>query len=67
MSQLCAATGLECNGHENPPGLVNPSGGDFTLLATSPNVDRGVLIPGINDDFIGSAPDLGAHEFGNGR
>jgi len=64
MSQLCAATGLECNGHENPPGLVNPSGGDFTLLPTSPNIDRGIFIPGINDIFIGNAPDLGAYEFG---
>src|SRR3990172_6990832 len=64
MSQLCAATGLECNGHENPPGLVNPSGGDFTLLPTSPNIDRGIFFPGINDIFIGNAPDLGAYEFG---
>jgi len=67
MSQLCAATGLECNGHENPPGLVNPSGGDFTLLPTSPNIDRGIFIPGINDIFIGNAPDLGAYEFGSGK
>ncbi len=63
MALLCAATGLECNGHENPPGLVNPSGGDFTLLSTSTNIDRGLLIPGINDIFFGSAPDIGAFEY----
>ena len=63
MTQLCAATGLECNGHENPPGLVNPPGDDFTLLPSSPNIDRGVIIPGINDHFVGSAPDIGAYEF----
>lgn len=62
MAQLCAATGLECNGHEEPPGLVNPLAGDFRLLPTSPNINRGALIPGVNDDFSGSAPDIGAFE-----
>jgi hypothetical protein len=65
--QLCTATGLECNGHENPPGLVNPTGGNFTLLPSSPNIDRAILIPGINDSFIGSAPDLGVYEYGTGQ
>ena len=61
-AKLCAATGLECNGYEDPPGLTNPSGGDFTLLSSSPNIDRGVVIPGINDNFTGNAPDIGAFE-----
>ena len=63
LAKLCAATGLECNGYDNPSGLTNPSGRDFTLLASSPNIDRGVLIPGINDNFTGGAPDVGAYEF----
>ena len=63
VSALCAATGLECNGYEDSPGLTNPSGGDFTLLSSSPNIDRGVVIPGINDGFAGNAPDVGAYEF----
>ena len=58
----CVASGLECNGYENPPGFTNPTGGDFTLLPTSPNIDRGVVLPGINDDFTGDAPDVGAYE-----
>ncbi len=62
IAQLCTATGLECSGYETSPGFVNPGGGDFTLLPSSPNIDRGVLIPGINDDFKGSAPDVGAYE-----
>ncbi len=62
IAELCAATGLECNGYEDSPGLVNPGGGDFTLLPSSPNVDRGVVIPGINDDFKGNAPDVGVYE-----
>ena len=64
MPLLCAATGLECHGHESPPGFANPLGGDFTLMSTSPNVDAGVVILGINEDYVGSAPDVGAFEYG---
>jgi hypothetical protein len=63
ISALCTASGLECNGYENIPGFTNPTGGDFTLLSSSPNIDRGIVIPGINDDFVGNAPDVGAYEF----
>ncbi len=63
IAGLCAATGLECHGYEDSPGLANPSSGDFTLLSTSPNLNRGVVIPGINDNFSGNAPDVGAFEF----
>ncbi len=62
IAELCAATNMECHGHESAPGLVNPTSGDFTLQAASPNVDSGILLPGINDDFQGNAPDLGAFE-----
>jgi hypothetical protein len=63
IQQLCTATGLECSRYEDSPGLTNPAAGDFTLLSSSLNIDRGVLIPGINDDFKGDAPDIGAYEF----
>ena len=63
LTDFCAGTGLECNGIEAAPALVNPSGGDVRLLSTSPDIDRGVVIPGINDDFSGSAPDIGAFEY----
>jgi hypothetical protein len=59
---LCTTSGLECNGYENIPGFTNPLSGDFTLLSFSPNIDRGVLVPGINDNFIGNGPDVGAYE-----
>ena len=62
IAKLCAKTGLECNGHEDLPGLSNPGGGDFTLSSTSPNIDRGIVIPGINNQFSGNAPDVGAFE-----
>jgi len=63
MTSLCNATGLECNGHESIPGFTDPTGGNFTLIPSSPNIDRGISIPGINDNFIGNAPDLGAFEY----
>ena len=63
ISALCGASGLECNGYESFPGFTNPTGGDFTLLSSSPNIDRGVVLPGINDNFVGNAPDVGAYEF----
>jgi hypothetical protein len=66
ISALCSATGLECNGYESVPGFTDPTGGDFTLLSSSPNIDRGVVLPGINDNFAGSAPDVGAYEFISG-
>lgn len=62
IDQFCASTGLECNGHQADPGLAGPAGGDLTLSAASSNLDRGVKLPGINDGYRGSAPDLGAFE-----
>jgi hypothetical protein len=37
---------------------------DFRLRPGSAAVDRGVVIPNVNDGFAGSAPDLGALEAG---
>lgn len=44
--------------------LVDPDNMDFRPAAGSPLIDAGVDIPGITDGFIGSAPDLGAYEYG---
>ncbi|MGA2666815.1 MAG: DUF11 domain-containing protein [Patescibacteria group bacterium] len=37
---------------------------DLTLKSTSPAIDKGIVIPNINDNFSGSAPDLGRYEYG---
>ncbi len=37
---------------------------DLRLAAGSAAIDKGVVIAGINDDFAGNAPDLGAYELG---
>jgi hypothetical protein len=52
-----------------PPGpdprtLYKPADFDFTLRPGSAAVDAGVRLPGVNDDFTGRAPDLGAYEAG---
>ena len=35
---------------------------DYTLAKGSPAIDAGVVLPTINDNFTGHAPDLGAVE-----
>lgn len=37
---------------------------DLTLAANSPALNRGLVVPNVNDGFNGSAPDLGAREVG---
>lgn len=57
-------SGFEANSPEpERPLFIDPQNGDFNLDANSPAIDAGVYIPGINDGYQGSAPDLGALEF----
>jgi len=44
--------------------IYHPGEADFRLKADASAVDRGVLLPGINEDFTGAGPDLGAYERG---
>jgi hypothetical protein len=44
--------------------LVNWTNEDFCLKPGAPAINAGVIIPGFTDGYIGSAPDLGAYEFG---
>lgn len=44
--------------------LEDPDNYDFRPVAGSPLIDAGVEVTGITDGFIGSAPDLGAYEYG---
>src|SRR5262249_28445214 len=37
---------------------------DPMVQAANPAIDRGVRLPGFNDDFTGAAPDIGAFETG---
>lgn len=71
LPALQAGTAQEAHGVAAPPALVDPANGDFTPVETSALIDRGLALPGINDDYAGAAPDIGAVErndpiFGNG-
>jgi len=60
-------TGMEFNAiSEIDPGFIDPSNGDYQLLPDSKLIDAGVFIPGINFDFSGGAPDIGAFEYVEG-
>jgi hypothetical protein len=48
----------------DPRTLYRPADFDFQLRQGSAAIDAGVRLPGINDDFTGRAPDLGALEIG---
>lgn len=64
LADLQTATAQELNGLEAPPLLADPASGDFTPQPTSDLIDLGLVIPGINHDFSGAAPDIGAVEYG---
>jgi hypothetical protein len=58
-----AASGFETHSpRPQNPLFVDPENGDFHVRADSPAIDAGVRIPGINDDYYGAAPDIGALE-----
>lgn len=45
-----------------PPSFYDTSNYDFRLNEGSPNIDAGVIIPGLNMYYYGLAPDIGAIE-----
>lgn len=60
------ALGVEVRGNHNyvPADFVNFNARDFQLAPGSGAIDTGVILPGINDDYLGAAPDAGAFESG---
>jgi hypothetical protein len=62
ISEMSAATSQESHGISGAPVFVAPATADFTPGPSSPLIDRGVVIPGINDGYAGQAPDIGAVE-----
>lgn len=63
LAELQSATGQELHGYNLTPGFVEPASGSYVLAPDSRLIDAGVMIPGIDDDFAGTAPDIGAFEF----
>ena len=79
LSAMSAATGQETHGievdydifeHLSPPNpdniyaVYHAMDLNFNLKPGSKPVDAGVVIPTLNEDFVGKAPDLGAIEVG---
>ncbi len=62
LAELQAATGLELHGLAVEPGFVDAAGGDYHLADGSELIDAGIVLPGINADYGGDAPDIGAFE-----
>ena len=78
MREFSKKTGLETHGIEVDAnifervtlplvrGKVYPvDGNDLRLRKGSAAIDAGVVLPNINDDYSGKAPDLGAYEYGS--
>ena len=59
-----AGTDMQNNLSTSNPGFVDAANSDFHLQAGSPVIDQGRVIAGITDGFVGSAPDIGAYEYG---
>jgi hypothetical protein len=62
LAAFAQATGQEAHGLNLNPGFVSPQNGNYTLKSTSSLIDTGVIIPGINHNYRGLAPDIGAFE-----
>lgn len=63
LADFIAATGQEPHGLSIEPGFADAGSGDYTLDPSSGLIDAGIIIPGINDDYVGAAPDIGAFEY----
>jgi len=59
---LAQAAGLEKHGLFADPRFTDPAQSDLSLAADSPCLDVGMIIPNINDGYVGKGPDLGARE-----
>jgi hypothetical protein len=54
--------GHEASGTYGDPKFVNVTGRDYHLQSTSPAINRGIVLSGITDGFLGTAPDAGRYE-----
>ena len=55
-------TGFETKGISGDPRFTDRAGRDYTLQASSPAIDAGVVIADVSDVYSGTAPDLGRYE-----
>ena len=63
LSSFQNQTGQEHHGLNQIPGFVNINTANYNLAMTSPLIDAGIYIPGINDSYHAAKPDIGAFEY----
>jgi hypothetical protein len=63
LAAFQTATGQETHGLNVIPGFADAADGDYALDSSSDLMDAGVVIPGINEGYVGAAPDVGAFEY----
>jgi parallel beta-helix repeat protein len=65
-NNLCSAAARGCSVLSNPL-FDNPQNNSFKLQSGSPAIDAGTssIATGVNWSFTGSAPDIGAYEYGS--
>ena len=63
LSALRSGTGFEANGKSADPTFMASTSGDWRLKLGSPAIDAAIVIPGINDHYVGKGPDIGALEY----
>ena len=62
---LSAFVNVQPTDEADPRKLYEPEKLDFRLRPRSAAIDKGMVLPTITDGFKGTAPDLGAYEFGS--
>jgi hypothetical protein len=65
LAAFSTATGQELHGRNLNPEFTAAATGDFRLAAGSKLIDAGVVIAGVNDDYLGEQPDIGRYESGS--
>ena len=63
LATFQSLTGQEPHGLDVEPGFADAESGDYTLDPASDLIDAALVIPGINDDYVCDAPDIGAFEY----
>lgn len=65
LSAFTAATNQEANAVVANPAFVSIPNLDFHLSAASPVIDKGMVISGFSDNYVGANPDMGKFEYGS--
>lgn len=64
LQNITQAADVQIKNAQNAHPLFKVNGSDFRLQCTSPLIDKGMILPGINNrNFDGEKPDIGAFEF----